>query len=420
MKKQLLLSAVALFSVVGVSAQLATITQEWKTPVGDATNMRQGTYANGKFYIQNKNDGTVDVWTKDGKESTLTSTQGSMGICADDAGNIIVQNESGTFGTQTGDSRPIRIYPAAGGEAVDITLILPSMGVTCGRSDFFGKASGNVLSEEGGTFYLLCANSPYVYILPIKNGAQDVDNMNAVDVSVAFENSNDGTLKGTASTQTIAYEYDGDIIIHERKCGVKRMHIEEDGNATKVKDYTIVPLKEETESMTCFPTDMVGSCFFTIGDEDYLVYSWRYYSTEVAYESGFAVLRLSDEEKVAEMKSQGTNILANPAFGQWFAAVPVSDTQAEIYHYFPAAGANNAFISKYIFDLASSSVEGVETTTAKVVANHGEINVIGNANSVEVYNVGGILISKDEMNVKCNAGIYLVKVDGKVSKVIVR
>lgn len=31
MKKQLLLSAVALFSVVGVSAQLATITQEWKT-----------------------------------------------------------------------------------------------------------------------------------------------------------------------------------------------------------------------------------------------------------------------------------------------------------------------------------------------------------------------------------------------------
>ena len=38
MKKQLLLSAVALFSVVGVSAQLATITQEWKTPVGDATN----------------------------------------------------------------------------------------------------------------------------------------------------------------------------------------------------------------------------------------------------------------------------------------------------------------------------------------------------------------------------------------------
>ena len=40
---------------------------------------------------------------KTGKESTLTSTQGSMGICADNAGNIIVQNESGTFGTQTGD-----------------------------------------------------------------------------------------------------------------------------------------------------------------------------------------------------------------------------------------------------------------------------------------------------------------------------
>ena len=42
MKKQLLLSAVALFSVVGVSAQLARFTQEWNSPVGDATNMRQG------------------------------------------------------------------------------------------------------------------------------------------------------------------------------------------------------------------------------------------------------------------------------------------------------------------------------------------------------------------------------------------
>ena len=94
----------------------------------------------------------------------MTSTQGSTGICADDAGNIIVQNESGTFGTQTGDSRPIRIDPAAGGEAVDITLILPSMGVTCGRSDFFGKASGNVLSEEGGTFYLVVCEIVRMFI----------------------------------------------------------------------------------------------------------------------------------------------------------------------------------------------------------------------------------------------------------------
>ena len=87
MKKQLLLSAVALFSVVGVSAQLATITQEWKTPVGDATNMRQGTYANGKFYIQNKNDGTVDVWTKD--EFYTLDSNGDIATDIDENGNII-------------------------------------------------------------------------------------------------------------------------------------------------------------------------------------------------------------------------------------------------------------------------------------------------------------------------------------------
>ena len=47
-----------------------------------------------------------------------------------------------------------------------------------------------------------------------------------------FENSNDGTLKGNSPTQTIAYEYDGDINIHERKWCEKNVY-QEDGNTTK-------------------------------------------------------------------------------------------------------------------------------------------------------------------------------------------
>ena len=42
--------------------------------MGDKANMRQGTYANGKFYIQNKMMVLFIKGPKDGKESTLTST----------------------------------------------------------------------------------------------------------------------------------------------------------------------------------------------------------------------------------------------------------------------------------------------------------------------------------------------------------
>ncbi|MDD2960948.1 MAG: hypothetical protein PHR45_02555 [Muribaculaceae bacterium] len=61
------------------------------------------------------------------------------------------------------------------------------------------------------------------------------------------------------------------------------------------------------------------------------------------------------------------------------------------------------------------------TATAKVIGGVGEINVIGeNIQSIEVYTIGGALISTNEANIQCVAGIYLVRVDGQVTKVIVR
>lgn len=58
--------------------------------------------------------------------------------------------------------------------------------------------------------------------------------------------------------------------------------------------------------------------------------------------------------------------------------------------------------------------------TATVVGGNGEINVIGEANKIEVYTLGGALVSAGKANVKCAAGCYIVVVDKKATKVVVK
>ncbi len=58
--------------------------------------------------------------------------------------------------------------------------------------------------------------------------------------------------------------------------------------------------------------------------------------------------------------------------------------------------------------------------TAKVVGGNGEINVIGEASQIEVYTLGGALVSTGKANVKCAAGCYIVVVDKKATKVVVK
>lgn len=58
---------------------------------------------------------------------------------------------------------------------------------------------------------------------------------------------------------------------------------------------------------------------------------------------------------------------------------------------------------------------------AKAIGGDGEIIIVGDANDVEVYNIAGALIEKGDLtNIACSTGIYVVKVDGKAQKVIVK
>ena len=82
------------------------------------------------------------------------------------------------------------------------------------------------------------------------------------------------------------------------------------------------------------------------------------------------------------------------------------------------------------FEIDNLSVKGEETSgvvgvaaegAVKVLGLDGEIAIVGEAADVEVYNMGGALIAKGNLErISCPQGIYVVKVDGNVQKVIVK
>ena len=70
----------------------------------------------------------------------------------------------------------------------------------------------------------------------------------------------------------------------------------------------------------------------------------------------------------------------------------------------------------------SVSVDAVAAEEgAKAIGGNGEIVIVGEASNVEVYNIAGALVEEGNLtNIPCATGIYVVKVDGKAQKVIVK
>ena len=70
----------------------------------------------------------------------------------------------------------------------------------------------------------------------------------------------------------------------------------------------------------------------------------------------------------------------------------------------------------------SVSVDAVAAEEGtKAIGGNGEIVIVGEASNVEVYNIAGALVEEGNLtNIPCATGIYVVKVDGKAQKVIVK
>lgn len=67
-----------------------------------------------------------------------------------------------------------------------------------------------------------------------------------------------------------------------------------------------------------------------------------------------------------------------------------------------------------------TNIEDITSNSTVIVSNNGAIEVIGEASNIEVYSMSGSLVSKNVAKTICPNGVYIVKVDGKASKVVVK
>lgn len=421
MKRQLLTAAFMLTGIFALTPSVdakssmdSNLTMLWmNTDVAPlASDARQGFGKNGKFYLQNKATSKIEVWDQTGKIDEIASG-GGTNITTDDAGNIIVR--VGTFNTPYVSTRnELRIIPADGSAVIDI----PLSGITAGRLDFWGHIRGNVLDKvTGGILYMGTGWYPSLIEIPIIGGKQDVTNTYPYTYTSPFG------VAGNFATTTIISSWDGleDLTIlsplyNKTNCNsIQKMALDTAGNWTH-SAYFITPRHN----------GCAGYYIFKLGEQKYIVYPSGSNNAD-----GFTVSKLatkaistiedSDESlrvatKYSEEKDDGNVMYGNNAyFGNHLNVEVVSSTEAYIYQYFPSG-----YIAKYSFKVVPSGISGAKAGKVSVVGGKGEITITGDASSIEVYNIGGALISKNQKNIKCAPGTYIVKADNNVTKLMVK
>lgn len=162
-----------------------TVTKVWTQKNIDATGniIRSAAASKGNIYLIDKANTKLIQVNAEGV-TTLDNTKISIGngaITCDDAGNII-QTAKGFSGTDTFTN--YRIFPADGSAAIDVTL--PQIEEYKGRCDLIGRAMGDVLSKEGGVFFVAAYNSTKVATIYIAEG-KAVEGYSCVS-NLAFSN----------------------------------------------------------------------------------------------------------------------------------------------------------------------------------------------------------------------------------------
>lgn len=157
-------------------------------------------------------------------------------------------------------------------------------------------------------------------------------------------------------------------------------------------------------------TTTQGGTLFTLNDTQFAVEP-----IGTSYCDGFQIINVEKNEIIATHTEQYSTaaISSNP---NSFTAEIISNYEAKLYQYVPGQLA-----AQYTFKVDETvGVEVVEEENIKVFVEKGNICILGNADTIEVYSISGILISKNSREIECQPGIYIVKVDDGVTKVIVR
>ena len=158
-------------SAVAVQAQ--TLTQDWKMTTGlpSAAEARDGIGGKGKIWTNDKSSAKLTYWDEAGEHS-LSVGAGGTAITMDDAGNIIISTSM-----YTGGCTAYKILPYGETSVKDLSVKLPD-GVAPVGMQYMGRAKGDVMSAEGGVFYIgSTADAVKVFVA---GGVQDVAKSKAI------------------------------------------------------------------------------------------------------------------------------------------------------------------------------------------------------------------------------------------------
>ncbi|MBQ7041982.1 MAG: phosphodiester glycosidase family protein [Muribaculaceae bacterium] len=361
-----------------------SLSQDWVHTSGHIAAAASGrcwsTGFDGKIYFNDYAGSKLYYWTKNGLTDAGTSAAGSA-ITSDDAGNIIL---STTVWSAAATS--FKVLPSGSSSYQDLTITLPN-GMASASMKYIGKAIGNIMSAEGGAVYIIPSGATSVAKIIIKNGVQL--SATAIDVSSVT----------TADAETFAIPLTTDINSDEIAVRDRRKkHFYHNSNGT----FEAYPDNGITTTQ--------GGTLFTLNDTQFAVEP-----IGTSYCDGFQIINVEKNEIIATHTEQYSTaaISSNP---NSFTAEIISNYEAKLYQYVPGQLA-----AQYTFKVDETvGVEVVEEENIKVFVEKGNICILGNADTIEVYSISGILISKNSREIECQPGIYIVKVDDGVTKVIVR
>ncbi|MBR5119291.1 MAG: hypothetical protein IK100_11710 [Muribaculaceae bacterium] len=368
MKKFLLLAA--FFAAFTMSAQQFTLTEVTSTnnvPT-DRLNNRQGFGMDGKFVVMDKVLGEINFYAaEDGVvENTLYTgaTASWPAITRDEAGNIIARVDNSWPGNFMADTVVMKIFPAGGGEAIDVECnIFADFEAENGRCDFFSFIEGNVMDEdEGGILWLVTAKSTGILKVPFLGGEIDADHIALFPVEGA-------TLAPTSSTVVnpyIAVDGTKHYMLWTRNAAAVDLVMNDTEDGFIGTSFTL-PNKGATNG--CFP--------LTFGGKDLVIYTML-----PNYGNAWAIAEKNAEEAIAVVE-EVPGFVTNGFQCNWLNAEVVSENKAIIYQYFPGN-----FFKTYELTIGE---EELEINEAYLVGTFNDWNQTEEGGRVAFEDVDGVL-----------------------------
>lgn len=303
-------------SAVAVQAQ--TLTQDWKMTTGlpSAAEARDGIGGKGKIWTNDKSSAKLTYWDEAGEHS-LSVGAGGTAITMDDAGNIIISTSM-----YRGGCTAYKILPYGETSVKDLSVKLPD-GVTPEGMQYMGRAKGDVMSAEGGVFYIgSTANAVKVFVA---GGVQDVAKSKAITT---------GMPAGAETiVQPVSSSLDDDEILLRNR-SQKNFYY---WNGEKYVAYS-APLKANS---TC------GGDAFKLNGTLYTIEP-----SGTDYVDGFVIVDRSTNKVVATHEAEFATAARKPN-GNSLTAEKVDEYTINIYQYVPGQ-----MVAKYTFSLPKMYILG--------------------------------------------------------------